>query len=92
MFSDTFAYNIKSRYPNEVSRATERKEQRLTFSRSMQKSLDSLNSWIATVSSDLEDIRSRLAVVEAAMEMVAQEGENETTEGNTTRRTLRSQK
>jgi hypothetical protein len=58
----------------------------------MQELLENQSRWIATVSSHLEDIRSRLAVVEAAMEMVAQEGENGTTEGNTTRRTLRSQK
>jgi hypothetical protein len=58
----------------------------------MQKLLEDQNRWIATVSSHLEDIRSRLAVVEAAMEMVTKEGENDTTEGNTTRRTLRSQK
>lgn len=91
MFCDTSAYNIKSRYPNEVSRATERKERRLTFSRSMQKSLGNQNSWIATIRSDLEDIRSRLAAVETTMEMVAKEGESDTTKGNATRRTLRSQ-
>ncbi|CAG7938695.1 unnamed protein product [Penicillium salamii] len=68
------------------------KEQRLTFSRSMQKSLDNQNSWMATIRSDLDDIRSRLAVVETAMEMVAKEGENDTTEDNATRRTLRSQR
>lgn len=67
------------------------KERRLTFSRSMQKSLGNQNSWIATIRSDLEDIRSRLAVVETTMEMVAKEGENDTTMGNATRRTLRSQ-
>lgn len=67
------------------------KEQRLTFSRSIQKSLDNQNSWTTTILSDLEDIRSRLAVVEAAMEMVAKEGETDTTEGNATRRTRRSQ-
>ncbi|KAI3094023.1 hypothetical protein CBS147333_10047 [Penicillium roqueforti] len=59
---------------------------------SMQKSLDSQNSWMATIRSDLDDIRSRLAVVETAMEMVAKEGENDTTEDNATRRTLRSQR
>ncbi|CAG8377808.1 unnamed protein product, partial [Penicillium salamii] len=64
------------------------KEQRLTFCRSMQKSLDNQNNCIATICSDLEDIRSRLAVVEATMEMVAKEGETDTTNG---RRTLRSQ-
>lgn len=68
------------------------KEQRLTFSRSMQKSLDNQNSWMATIRSDLDDIRSRLAVVETAMEMVAKEGENDTTEDNATRRTLRLQR
>ncbi|KAJ5040705.1 hypothetical protein NUH16_003185 [Penicillium rubens] len=47
--------------------------------------------WIATIRSDLEDIRSRLAVVETAMEMMAKEGKNSTTEDNATRRTLRSQ-
>lgn len=67
------------------------KEQRLTFSRSMQNSLDNQNSWIATIRSDLEDIRSRLAVVETTMKMVAKEGETDTTEGNASRRTLRSQ-
>ena len=67
------------------------KEQRLTFSRFMQTSLDSQNSWITTIRSDLEDIRSRLAVVETAMEMMAKEGENDTTKSDTTRRTLRSQ-
>ncbi|OQE70394.1 hypothetical protein PENNAL_c0118G06292 [Penicillium nalgiovense] len=59
---------------------------------SMQKSLDSQNSWMATIRSDLDDIRSRLAVVETAMEMVAKEGENDTTEDNATRRTLRLQR
>ena len=44
----------------------------------MQKSLDNQNSWMATIRSDLDDIRSRLAVVETAMEMVAKEGENDT--------------
>ncbi|KAI3097957.1 hypothetical protein CBS147333_9195 [Penicillium roqueforti] len=58
---------------------------------SMQKSLDNQNSWIVTIRSDLEDIRSRLAVVETTMEMVAKEGENDTTMGIATRRTLRSQ-
>jgi hypothetical protein len=67
------------------------KEKRLTFSRSMQKSLDNQNGWVATIRSDLEDIRSRLAVVETTMEMVANEGATDTTEGNATRRTLRSQ-
>jgi archaellum component FlaC len=57
----------------------------------MQKSLDNQSSWIATIRSDLEDIRSRLAVVETTMEMVAKEGENNTTKGNATRRTLWSQ-
>ncbi|KAJ5041906.1 hypothetical protein NUH16_011194 [Penicillium rubens] len=46
---------------------------------------------IATIRSDLEDIRSRLAVVVTAMEMMAKEGKNSTTEDNATRRTLRSQ-
>jgi hypothetical protein len=57
----------------------------------MQKSLGNQNSWIATIRSDLEDVRSRLAVVEATMEMVAKEGETDTTEGNATKRTLRPQ-
>ncbi|OQE08725.1 hypothetical protein PENFLA_c127G01927 [Penicillium flavigenum] len=57
----------------------------------MQKLLDNSNSWIATIRSDLEDIRSRLAVMETAMEMMANEGKNSTTEDNATRRTLRSQ-
>ncbi|CAG8882113.1 unnamed protein product [Penicillium nalgiovense] len=57
----------------------------------MQKALDNSNSLIATIRSDLEDIRSRLAVVETAMEMMAKEGKNSTTEDNATRRTLRSQ-
>ncbi|OQE57530.1 hypothetical protein PENNAL_c0394G05335 [Penicillium nalgiovense] len=47
--------------------------------------------WIATIRSDLEDIRSRLAVVETTMEMMAKEGKDSTTEDNATRRTLRSQ-
>ncbi|CAG8185382.1 unnamed protein product, partial [Penicillium nalgiovense] len=51
----------------------------------MQKALDNSNSWIATIRSDLEDIRSRLAVVETAMEMMAKEGKNSTTEDNATR-------
>ncbi|KAI1829243.1 hypothetical protein DTO027I6_10165 [Penicillium roqueforti] len=59
--------------------------------KSMQNSLDNQNSWITTIRSDLEDIRNRLAVVETAMEMMAEEGENNTTEDNATRRTLRSQ-
>lgn len=57
----------------------------------MQKSLDNQNSWIATIRSDLEDIRSRLAVVETIMEMVAKEGDSDTTKGNAIRRTRRSQ-
>ncbi|CAG8129200.1 unnamed protein product [Penicillium nalgiovense] len=57
----------------------------------MQKALEDSNSWIATIRSDLEDIRSRLAVVETAMEMMAKEGKNSTTEDDATRRTLRSQ-
>ncbi|KAJ5471570.1 hypothetical protein N7530_008927 [Penicillium desertorum] len=57
----------------------------------MQNSLDNSNGWIATIRSDLEDIRRRLAVVETAMEMMAKEGKNSTTEDNATRRTLRSQ-
>ncbi|CAG8156334.1 unnamed protein product [Penicillium nalgiovense] len=57
----------------------------------MQKLLENPNSWIATIRSDLEDTRSRLAVVERAMEMMAKEGKNSTTEDNATRRTLRSQ-
>ncbi|CAG8136426.1 unnamed protein product [Penicillium nalgiovense] len=57
----------------------------------MQKSLDNSNSWIATIRSDLEDIRSRLAVVETAMEMMTKDGKNSTTEDNVTSRTLRSQ-
>ncbi|KZN93982.1 hypothetical protein EN45_041700 [Penicillium chrysogenum] len=57
----------------------------------MQKLLENSNSWIATIRSDLEDIRSRLAIVETAMEMMAKEGKNSTTEDNATRRTLRSQ-
>jgi hypothetical protein len=56
----------------------------------MQKALDNSNSWIETIRSDLEDIRSRLAVVETAMEMMAKEGKNSTTEDNATRRTIRS--
>ncbi|CAG8070455.1 unnamed protein product [Penicillium salamii] len=57
----------------------------------MQKVLDNSNSWIATIRSDLEDIRNRLAVVETAIEMMAKEGKNSTTEDNATRRNLRSQ-
>ncbi|CDM32589.1 hypothetical protein PROQFM164_S02g002740 [Penicillium roqueforti FM164] len=57
----------------------------------IQKALDNSNSWITTIRSDLEDIRSRLAVVETAIEIIAKEGKNSTTEDNTTRRTLRSQ-
>ncbi|CAG8360893.1 unnamed protein product [Penicillium salamii] len=57
----------------------------------MQKALDNSNSRIATIRSDLEDIRNRLAVVETAMEMMAKEGKNSTTEDNATRRNLRSQ-
>ncbi|CAG8893185.1 unnamed protein product [Penicillium nalgiovense] len=68
-----------------------RERTKADFSRLMQKSLDNSNSWIATIRSDLEDIRSRLAVVETAMEMMAKEGKNSTTEDNATRRTLRSQ-
>lgn len=33
---------------------------------------------MATIRSDLDDIRSRLAVVETAIEMVTKEGENDT--------------
>jgi hypothetical protein len=53
--------------------------------------MDNQNSWIATICSDLEDIRSRLAAVETTMEMVAKEGESDITKGNATRRTRRSQ-
>ncbi|CAG8259449.1 unnamed protein product, partial [Penicillium salamii] len=67
------------------------KERRLTFPRSIQKIMGNQNSWIATICSDLEDIRSRLAAVETTMEMVAKEGDRDTTKGNATRRTLRSQ-
>jgi hypothetical protein len=56
----------------------------------MQKALDNSKSWIETIRSDLEDIRSRFAVVETAMEMMAKEGKNSTTEDNATRRTIRS--
>jgi hypothetical protein len=68
-----------------------RERTKADFPRSMQKSLDNKNSWIATIRSDLEDTRSRLAVVETAMEMMAKERKNSTTEDNATRRTLRSQ-
>ena len=67
------------------------KEQMLIFSRSMQKLLDNQSNRIATICGDLEDIHSRLAVVETAMEMMAKAGENNTIQNNTTRRTLRSQ-
>ena len=33
---------------------------------------------MATIRSDLDDIRSRLAVVETVIEMVTKEGENDT--------------
>ncbi|OGE47142.1 hypothetical protein PENARI_c060G06862 [Penicillium arizonense] len=59
---------------------------------SMQNSLNNQNSWIGNIRSDLEEIRSRLAVVETAIEMRAKEGENNATEGDTSRRSLRSQK
>ncbi|CAG8634362.1 unnamed protein product, partial [Penicillium salamii] len=68
-----------------------REQTKADFPRLMQNALDNSNSWIATIRSDLEDIRSRLAVVETAMEMMAKEGKNSTTEDNATRRTLRSQ-
>ena len=68
-----------------------RERTKADFPRLMQKALDNSNSLIATIRSDLEDIRSRLAVVETAMEMMAKEGNNSTTEDNATRRTLRSQ-
>jgi hypothetical protein len=57
----------------------------------MQKSLGNQSSWTATIRSDLEGIRSRLVVVETAMEMMAKEGENNTKEDNAARRNLRSQ-
>jgi uncharacterized tellurite resistance protein B-like protein len=57
----------------------------------MQNSFYNFNSWVTAIRSDLEDIRSRLAVVETAMEMMAKDGKNSTTEDNATRRTLRSQ-
>lgn len=68
-----------------------RERTKADFPRLMQKALDNSNSSIATIRSDLEDIRSRLAVVVTAMEMMAKEGKNSTTEDNATRRTLRSQ-
>jgi hypothetical protein len=68
------------------------KECRLIICRSMQNSLNNQNSWIGNIRSDLEEIRSRLAVVETAIEMRAKEGENNATEGDTSRRSLRSQK
>jgi hypothetical protein len=58
----------------------------------MQTLLNNQSSWIGNIRSDLEDIRNRLAVVETAIEMRAKEGENDATEGDITRRTLRSQK
>ncbi|CDM32682.1 unnamed protein product [Penicillium roqueforti FM164] len=68
-----------------------RERTKADFPRLIQKALDNSNSWIATIRSDLEDIRSRLAVVETAIEMMAKEGKNSTTEDNATRRILRSQ-
>lgn len=83
----TFSLDIRTKL---VMRLT-RERTKADFPRLMQKALDNSNSWIATIRSDLEDIRSRLAVVETAMEMMAKEGKNSTTEDNATRRTLRSQ-
>jgi hypothetical protein len=56
----------------------------------MQNSLSNQTTWNETIRSDLDEIRSRLAAVEAAIEMTAKEGGNTTAEGNTTRRTRRS--
>ncbi|OGE46540.1 hypothetical protein PENARI_c200G11632 [Penicillium arizonense] len=60
--------------------------------KSMQNSLNNQNSWIGNIRSDLEEIRSRLAVVETAIEMRAKKGESNATEGDISRRSLRSQK
>ncbi|OGE47476.1 hypothetical protein PENARI_c043G10483, partial [Penicillium arizonense] len=48
--------------------------------KSMQNSLNNQNSWIGNIRSDLEEIRSRLAVVETAIEMRAKKGESNATE------------
>ena len=56
----------------------------------MQNSLSSQTTWNETIRSDLDEIRSRLAAVEAAIDVTARKGENTTAEGNTTRRTRRS--
>ena len=58
--------------------------------RSMQNSLNNQTNWNETIRSDLEEIRSRLAVVEAAIEMTAKEEKNTTAEGKTTGRRRRS--
>jgi hypothetical protein len=68
------------------------KEKTLIFSRSMQSALDNQSGWIETIRSDLEDIRSRLVVAETAMEMRANEGENNATEGDTSRGSHRLRK
>ncbi|KAJ6134754.1 hypothetical protein N7523_001076 [Penicillium sp. IBT 18751x] len=61
-----------------------------TRMKSMQNSLSNQTTWNETIRSDLDEIRSRLAAVEAAIEMTTKEGENTTARGNTTRRTRRS--
>jgi hypothetical protein len=53
----------------------------------MQNSLSNQTTWNETIRSDLDEIHSRLAAVEAAIEMTTKEAENTTAEGNTTRRT-----
>ncbi|KAJ5215227.1 uncharacterized protein N7498_001634 [Penicillium cinerascens] len=58
--------------------------------RSLQNSLSNQTNWNETIRSDLEEIRSRLAVVEAAIEMTAKEEKNTTVEGKTTGRRRRS--
>ena len=61
----------------------------MSFSVLCKNSPSNQTNWDETLRSDLEDIRGRLAVVEAAIEVTAKEGEKNTAEGKTTGRKRR---
>ena len=91
IFCGLLAYDSQTRHPNEVSRTASRETSTANIVlSSMQDSLSHQTTWIETICSDLEEIRDRLAAVEAAMEMTAKEGENTAGEGKATGRRRRS--
>ena len=90
-FCSLLANDHQTRHPNEVSRATLwRKYTANIVFRSMQNSLSNQTTCNEAIRSDLEEIRSRLAVVETAVETMTKEGEKTTAEGHRIGRTLRS--